>query len=121
MTEIEAKARQLARIEGAPLGSYSICKQAIALEMAEWIKEKVIEKIKDWSEKNSIDDNKMQSLYNNLQEFFGDSKTKELHEISPELIKRIEDGMYNEDGWKDIGDGMKMDRDGHIIGGLKLK
>ena len=28
---------------------------------------------------------------------------------------------YNENGWKDLGHGLKMDKDGHIAGGLKLK
>ena len=54
MTEIESKARQLAKIEGAPLGSYSICKQAIALEMAEWMQERIIEKARKFFEDEFI-------------------------------------------------------------------
>lgn len=41
--------------------------------------------------------------------------------ISPEQIKAMEDRMYNENGWKNIGNGLKMDRNGNIAGGLKLK
>lgn len=33
----------------------------------------------------------------------------------------INEGMYNEDGWMELHDGIKMDRQGHIAGGLKLK
>ena len=44
----EEKARQLAQVEGAPSGSYSIVKEAIALEMAKWKKERMIEKATDW-------------------------------------------------------------------------
>lgn len=46
MNEIETKARQLAQVEGAPSGSYSIVKEAIALEMADWMKTTVIENIR---------------------------------------------------------------------------
>ena len=42
MPEIEAKARQLARVVGAPAGSYDVCKEAIALEMADWMKERMM-------------------------------------------------------------------------------
>lgn len=37
MNEIEAKARQLAQVKTAPAGSYDVCKEAIALEMADWM------------------------------------------------------------------------------------
>lgn len=40
----EAKARQLAQVKTAPAGSYDVCKEAIALEMAEWLKKMMIEK-----------------------------------------------------------------------------
>lgn len=41
--------------------------------------------------------------------------------LSPEQIKAIEEGMYDENGWKNIGGGLKMDRNGYIAGGLRLK
>lgn len=44
MNETEAKARQLAQVKTAPVGSYDVCKYAIALEMADWMKERMIEK-----------------------------------------------------------------------------
>lgn len=37
MNEIEAKARQLAQVKTAPAGSYDVCKEAIALKMADWM------------------------------------------------------------------------------------
>lgn len=55
MTEIEAKARQLARVKGAPFGSYYVCREAIALEMADWMKEKTIEETVKWLSENFID------------------------------------------------------------------
>lgn len=33
----------------------------------------------------------------------------------------INEGMYDEDDWMELHDGIKMDRQGHIAGGLKLK
>ena len=33
----------------------------------------------------------------------------------------INEGMYDENGWMELHDGIKMDRQGHIAGGLKLK
>ena len=53
MTEIEAKARQLARVNGASDGSYDVCKEAIALEMAEWMKERMIDKAVEWLSLNA--------------------------------------------------------------------
>lgn len=44
MNEIEAKARQLAQVKTAPAGSYDVCRYAIALEMADWMKERMIDK-----------------------------------------------------------------------------
>lgn len=31
------------------------------------------------------------------------------------------EGMRDKDGWIDLGRGLKMDREGHIAGGLKIK
>lgn len=42
-------------------------------------------------------------------------------QLTPEQIKAIKDGMYDENGWMNIGDGLKMDREGHIAGGIKFK
>lgn len=50
MTAIEAKARQLARVQGAPAGSYDVCKEAIALEMSDWIIQELIDKAVYWVE-----------------------------------------------------------------------
>ena len=41
-------------------------------------------------------------------------------QLTPEQIKTIKDGLYDENGWMDIGNGLKMDREGHIAGGLKI-
>jgi len=39
--------------------------------------------------------------------------------LSPGKMEEIEDAMYDENGWKNIGNGLKMDRHGNIAGGLK--
>lgn len=41
--------------------------------------------------------------------------------LTPEQMKEMEDSMYDEHGWRDLGRGLKIDRAGHIAGGLKLK
>lgn len=48
LTEIEAKARQLARVKTAPDGSYDVCKEAIALEMADWMTNRIKDKASEW-------------------------------------------------------------------------
>ena len=47
-------------------------------------------------------------------------KTHNFTTLDDDIIKKIEDGMYDENGLKDLGDGLKMDREGHIFGGLKF-
>lgn len=47
-------------------------------------------------------------------------KTNNFTTLDDDIINKIEDGMYDENGLKDLGDGIKMDREGHIIGGLKF-
>ena len=37
-----------------------------------------------------------------------------------EELQISSDCLFNKDGWMDIGDGLKMDRNGNIAGGLKL-
>lgn len=32
----------------------------------------------------------------------------------------INESAFDKDGWADLGDGMKIDRQGHVIGGLKI-
>ena len=39
--------------------------------------------------------------------------------IPVETLQEIEDAMYDENGWKDLGRGLKIDRHGNIAGGLK--
>lgn len=41
--------------------------------------------------------------------------------IPPEDLQKMEDSMYDENGWMDLGNGLKRDRKGRIAGGLKLK
>lgn len=41
--------------------------------------------------------------------------------LTPEQQKAFEDSMYDENGWMDMGGGLKKDRQGRIAGGLKLK
>lgn len=38
--------------------------------------------------------------------------------FTEEQLKQFEESQYK-DGWKDLGNGLKMDRQGHIAGGLK--
>lgn len=40
--------------------------------------------------------------------------------LSDETMNKIEDGMYDDEGWKNIGNGLKMDKYGFVIGGLKV-
>jgi len=40
-------------------------------------------------------------------------------ELTPEQIKEMEDSMYDENGWMNLGGGLKKDKQGRIAGGLK--
>ena len=44
-----------------------------------------------------------------------------IKEDKPINFSKLNDDMYNKEGWITIRDGLKMDREGHIAGGLKLK
>lgn len=55
MNEIEAKARQLAQVKTAPAGSYDVCKEAIALKMADWMEERIINKAVEWLNNTFLD------------------------------------------------------------------
>lgn len=46
--EILSKARQLTQVKNEPEGSCDISKLAVALEMADWMKQQMIEKAEKW-------------------------------------------------------------------------
>lgn len=75
MTELEAKARQLARVNGASDGSYDVCKEAIALEMSEWMTAKTIEwlvqhfKTNSFGETQSYDFKSMKDMVDNFKKY----------------------------------------------------
>ena len=47
---------------------------------------------------------------------YGESKKYEANIIPPEEVFKV----MNKDGWVNIGDGLKMDENGNIVGGLKI-
>jgi hypothetical protein len=51
---------------------------------------------------------------------FEDLHNVKVVKLTPEEIERFNEAQYV-NGWKDLGNGLKMDRNGRIAGGLKLK
>ena len=77
---------------------------------AEWMQNEIIEKTELWIKLflsgNAVDD---------YRKFLEDQDNIVVFD------KDINEGVYDEDGWCDLGNGMKQHKKGWVIGGLKIK
>jgi hypothetical protein len=56
--------------------------------------------------------------YRDIEKYSAKSNDPKPLEITHEMLEEFEKSQFK-DGWKDIGNGLKMDEHGHIAGGLK--
>lgn len=56
--------------------------------------------------------------YRDIEKYSAKSNEPKPLEITPEMLEEFEKNQFK-NGWKDIGNGLKMDEHGHIAGGLK--